>query len=124
MVLVDSSAWVEFLRKGGDVPTGRRVADLLDSDQAALSGTIEMEILQGLRDRDARRVQTLLSVVHFVDTLRSDYQAAGARLRELRATGVTVPASDALIASVAVRTRLPLLTVDQHFRHFTALRLA
>lgn len=124
MVLVDASAWVEFLRKGGDAPTGRRVAELLDGDQAALCGTVEMEILQGLRERDARRVQALLSVVHFVETRRADYQAAGARLRELRASGLTVPASDALIASVAIRAGLPLLTVDAHFRHFAGLRLA
>jgi predicted nucleic acid-binding protein len=71
-----------------------------------------------------RELQALFGVVHFVDTGRADHQAAGARLREMRTAGVTVPASDAPIAAVAVRAGLPLLTVDSLFRHFAALRLA
>lgn len=39
----------------------------------------------------------------------------GHNLRVLRARGLTVPFPDALIATVAVRTNLPLWTYDTHF---------
>ena len=121
MTLVDTSAWVEFLRKDGRDDVAERVTALLDSDEAAICGMVELELLQGLFPREARRVHGLVRALHYVDLDRADYVEAGNRLGALRERGITVPASDALIGTAAIRRALPLLTTDSHFRHFPQL---
>jgi predicted nucleic acid-binding protein len=49
MKLVDSSAWVEFLRRRGDPKVKDIVARLLQSEQAAYTCPIRFELLSGLR---------------------------------------------------------------------------
>lgn len=52
-----------------------------------------------------------------------DFASAGDLLLELRSRGVTIPALDALIASLAVRREVPVLTLDQHFAAVPGLRV-
>lgn len=47
MVLIDTSAWIEFLRRGGDERVADEVGRLLDEAEAATCGVVEMELLQG-----------------------------------------------------------------------------
>jgi hypothetical protein len=120
-VIVDTSAWVDFFRQG----TGQ-VADavdaLLDGDRVVLCGVVEMELIHGVRDRDAPRLRKLLEALHFVETTRDDYRAAGEKLATLRQRGVTVPATDALIAALCERAKLALLTSDRHIEHFPGVQ--
>mgnify|MGYP006423458897 CR=1 FL=1 len=123
MVLIDTSAWIEFLRRSGDWNIADEVAELLDRDLAATCGMIELELIQGLFPREAERVQSLFQALHYVDLTREDYVAAGCILRGLRQRGITVPSSDGLIAAAATRRSLPLLSIDRHFLHFLGLDL-
>jgi predicted nucleic acid-binding protein len=120
-VLVDSSAWIQYLRSGQD-EVSETVDDLLQEDRAALCGMVELEVVQGLRSRERRRVSELFSVLTYLETERRDYIRAGERLRELREGGITVPAADCIIGVLALRHGLPLLTLDRHFDHFPDLR--
>ncbi len=38
-------------------------------------------------------------------------------------SGITLPAQDILIASCAVRSRVPVLTTDRHFNHIPNLEV-
>ena len=122
MVLVDTSAWIEFFRRGGQEDVANCVAGLLASDAAATCGMIELELLQGLFAHEAGRVRGLLQALHYIDLERADYLEAGDRLRALRTQGTTVPASDGLIATAAMRRELGLLSTDRHFLHFPGLK--
>lgn len=125
-ILIDTSAWVEFLR-------GRRsvLADLVDSllerDAAVLCGMVELELLQGLTGKFKSRRQSellrpLLGALPFVETHREDFIRAGRDLGKLRGSGFTVPANDGLIAAVCLREDLPLLTLDSHFDHWPQVK--
>lgn len=48
LVLIDSCAWIDFLRyqEGG---LGNKVSDLIKNDQAAITGVIVTELLQGAK---------------------------------------------------------------------------
>jgi predicted nucleic acid-binding protein len=116
-VLVDTSAWVDFFRKGSG-PIAAAVDVLLDQDRVVLCGVVEMELLQGAGAKDAPRLTVLLSALRFADASREDFRAAGESLATLRRRGVIVPATDALIAALCLRNRLALLTTDSHFEHF------
>ncbi len=116
MVLVDSSVWIEYLRRGrGELFDAVEV--LLDESRALLCGMVEMEVIQGLRGRDRDTVGEMFATLRYLETERRDYIAAGGRLRELRSRGITIPAADCLIGTLALRHDLPLLTLDRHFDH-------
>ena len=61
MILVDTSAWVEFLRDG-DVDVADAVERLLQDDLAATTGPVVMEVLAGARSAPhLRQLQSLLA---------------------------------------------------------------
>lgn len=125
MILVDTSAWVEFFRDTGNAVCAR-VDDLLDDDIATCDA-IHMEVLAGARDErhlsDLRRLLARAALIHVEP---SDYEDGAALYRACRARGQTVrKLIDCLIVAVAVRCDMPLLHADSDFdvlaRH-TALR--
>ena len=126
MILVDTSAWVEFLRDSGS-PVCAHVDELLAADFATCP-PIRMEVLAGARDErhlnDLRRLLARGSIVH---TEPTDYDEAAALYRSCRRGGETVrKLIDCLIAAVAIRAGTPVLHGDADFealaRH-TALRI-
>ena len=126
MILVDTSAWVEFLRDTGS-PACVRVDDLLDEEVASCD-PIRMEVLAGARDEghlnDLRR---LLARATRLPVESADYESAAANYRICRRRGETVrKLIDCLIAAVAIRVNVPILQADTDFdvlaRH-TTLRL-
>lgn len=130
MILVDSSAWVEYLRRTGS-PVHLRVRTALEEKvELASTDVVLMEILAGAhdgRDRDRlRRLiygRTLLAVEG-----PADYEQAAELYRACRRQGETPrKLTDCLIAAVAIRHQAQVLHADADFdviaRH-TSLCLA
>ncbi len=115
MILVDTSAWVEFLRDTGS-PVCNRVDALIDGD-IAVCHPIRMEVLAGARDeRHLTSLRGLLARVSLLPTEPVDYEEAAALYRACRRRGETVPKLiDCLIAATAVRTSTPVLHADNDF---------
>ncbi|HVW45593.1 MAG TPA: PIN domain nuclease [Solirubrobacterales bacterium] len=130
MILLDSSAWVEFLRATGS-PAHLRVRSALE-EEADLASTdvVVMEILAGARDgADRDRLRRLLYGLRFLPVEGpADYEAAAELYRACRRAGETPrKLTDCLIAAVAIRNDTELLCKDADFltiaRH-ASLRLA
>jgi predicted nucleic acid-binding protein len=130
MILVDTSAWIEFLRATGS-PAHLRLRAALEAG-TALAGTdvALMEILAGARDdADRDRLRRLVFGLEFLAVEGpADYEQAAELYRLCRRGGETPrKLSDCLIAAVAIRTGAELLAADADFeaiaRH-TPLRLA
>ncbi len=123
-VLVDSSAWIEYFRQS-DGLVGDTILRLLDADRIVLCGIVELELLQGALPKERRMLKELLQALTYVESERRDFVAAGEGLALLRRRGVTIPATDGLIATLCLRHRLSLLAIDSHFDHYPELlRLA
>ena len=126
MILIDTSAWIEFLRDTGS-PTCERV-ELLLAREIAICDAVRMEVLAGARDeRHLLGLRRLLARATIILTVPGDYDDAAALYRRCRVEGETVrKLIDCLIASVAIRADLPILHCDTDFdvlaRH-TALRI-
>ncbi|CAN5609838.1 type II toxin-antitoxin system toxin ribonuclease VapC11 [soil metagenome] len=126
MILIDTSAWIEFLRDTGS-PVCVRVDELLASSIASCD-PVRMEVLAGARSGDhLRDLRGLLARASAITTEAIDYEDAAALYRVCRRNGETVrKLIDCLIAAVAIRTDIPLLHADTDFdvleRH-TRLRL-
>ena len=126
MILVDTSAWIEFLRDtGSEVCVA--VDRSLDAD-LAICDAVSMEVLAGARnERHLTQLRGLLARTTMLPTTPADYDAAASMYRSCRAHGETVrKLIDCLIGAVAVRTGAEVLHADVDFsslaRH-TELRL-
>lgn len=126
MIIVDTSAWIEFLRDTGS-PVCNEVDKLLDAD-LAVCDAISMEILAGARDeRHLSQLRGLINRATMLPMTPADYDEAAALYRTCRRRGETVrKLIDCLIAAVAIRAEAELLHADVDFnaleRH-TALRI-
>lgn len=130
MILVDSSAWIEFLRATGSRAHLRLRLALERGEALASTDVIVMEILAGARnDNDRDRLRRLLYGVDFLAVEGpADYEQAAELHRACRAGGETPrKLTDCLIATVAIRNGATLLCDDADFetiaRH-SPLRLA
>lgn len=115
MILIDTSAWVEFLRDTGSAVCNR-VDDLL-ARRIATCDPVRMELLAGARDEqhlhDLRR---LLARASTLPVGPVEYEAAAGLYRACRRNGETVrKLIDCLIAAVAIRDRVPVLHADADF---------
>ena len=130
MILVDSSAWVEFLRATGSSAHLRVRSALQEKADLASTDVVVMEILAGARDEAERdRLRRLLYGLKFLAVEGpTDYERAAGLYRLCRSAGETPrKLTDCLIAAVAIRNDAELLCEDADFltiaRH-SPLRLA
>lgn len=115
MILIDTSAWIEFLTDTG-TPVCEAVDELLGAD-IAICDAISMEILAGARDEEhLGQLRGLLARATLVSTTPADYDAAAALYRTCRRGGETVrKLVDCLIGAVAIRVDAPILHADADF---------
>lgn len=117
MILVDSSAWIEFLRATGS-PTDRRLTLALETGETlATSGLVELELLAGARsEQQAGELVRLLQRCEPVAVEVLDYRVAADIYRVCRRSGATLRGLvDCLIAAVAARNGVPVLHRDRDF---------
>jgi predicted nucleic acid-binding protein len=115
VILIDSSAWIEFLRDTGSMVC-LRVDELLGSD-IALCEPVWMEILAGARDdRHLGDLRRLLARAALLTTESIDFEQAAALYRACRRQGETPRKMiDCLIAAIAIRADVPVLHADEDF---------
>jgi predicted nucleic acid-binding protein len=126
MILIDTSAWIEFLRD-----TGSRVCDHVDlllDGEIAVCDPVRMELLAGARsDEHLRDLRGLLARASIIATGPTDYEDAAGLYRTCRRGGATVrKLIDCLIAAVAIKADIPVLHSDADFdvlAHHTQLRV-
>jgi len=117
MILVDTSAWIEFFRDHD--PVASRVDELLESNDAAVCGPILTELRRGFRSAAERaRVLPLFEACHLLAQPAALWEEAGDIGFAIRRKGTTVKTLDLLIAAYALSHAVPLLTTDRDFALF------
>ena len=115
MKLVDTSAWVEFLRRKGDPKVKHAVARLLQADQAACTCPIRFELLSGVRAAEESDLEQALALAQNYPFGPDDWRAAAILERRLRTKGLTVPRNDIFVAVKAIGLRQSVVCRDRHF---------
>ncbi len=115
MPLIDTSAWIEYLRD-----TNSRACNEVDrllKLNPEICDVIRMEILAGARDDEhVTQLEKLLARAAVIKTESVDYENAATIYRACRKLGVTIRAQvDCLIAAIAIRTNTKLLHQDTDF---------
>lgn len=119
MIVVDTSAWVEFLR-GSDHIISSTLANLIEEgdEELAVTEVIVMEILAGARSGqhlvELRRNLAAYTVLRLEGL--ADFEEAALLYRTCREAGETIRAlSDLLIAVPTIRAGASLLHRDSDF---------
>lgn len=115
MTLIDTSAWIEFLRPDGNLQIKTEVGDLVQSGRAAFTCPIRYELVSGARKNEQGALDLLFEVAHHVPTKPADWSRAAEIRAVLIRKGATVPQTDLLIFCVAERCDMSLLARDAHF---------
>lgn len=118
MVLVDTSAWVEYLRKTGSKVNAVVRQLIADEGVIATTDVVVLELLSGARKPETRRsIWGLLNRCKMLPVRPLfEYEQAADLYVKCRSIGFT-PANtnDLLIASVAIGHSVPLLAADADF---------
>jgi predicted nucleic acid-binding protein len=117
--IVDSSAWIEYLRRTGsraDCEVTRMVER--ESPNAGVTEPVIMELLAGARSRENfLRLERLIDAMPLCPLSPiSDFEEAGALYKYLRDRGITIRSQvDCLIAAVAARRDATVVHADRDF---------
>ena len=118
-VMIDTSAWVDFFRNRNS-QTGDMVAELIQTDKAFITGPVIAELLHGVRGKkETNQLDVLFDTIPCMDVEHTDWVNTGKKLQALQKRGLTVPLTDALIASIAMRLDMAVLTLDKHFLYLS-----
>jgi predicted nucleic acid-binding protein len=117
-VIVDTSAWVEYLR-ATESPTHHTLRSAVASDEPiATPAPVLMELLAGCpTERAALDIQQLLARWEILEVEGlADFEDAALIQRTCRRSGETIRSMmDCLIAAITLREQRPLLAVDRDF---------
>ncbi len=114
MILVDTSAWIDFFRDRR--PLAALVDRALDDDDAALCGPVITELRRGLSTADRVKVLRLLGGCHLLPQPAELWEEAGDLGYLLARRGVVVKTLDLLIAATALAHDVPVLTRGSDFK--------
>lgn len=117
-MIVDTSAWVEYLSATGSAVHLTLRASIESGEPLSTPAPVVMELLAGCRSEDAaqdlRRLVARFEIIE-VEGI-ADFEDAALIQRVCRRGGETVRSMmDCLIAAIALRERRPLLGIDRDF---------
>jgi predicted nucleic acid-binding protein len=116
MKLVDSSAWVHCLRRGGRPEVVDGLRRLMESGEAACCPAIHLELWNGVGDESDRRIlrdfEQTLPELPITDEVWAEACALASRCRKV---GRTAPAIDVLIVACARHHGVQVEHADSHF---------
>ena len=116
MELVDTSAWIEQLRKDGDSWIRERVEALLGTGEAAWCPMVRLELWNGARgDAERSVLGEMDNELPILEIAESTWIRAVELATSTRKNGITIPATDLLVAACAQTHGVGLLHYDNHF---------
>jgi hypothetical protein len=121
MTLVDTSAWIEYLRQTKS-ETAERVEHLLLLNEAAWCEAILLELWNGVSFSQKRKLEQLETLVPSLSINTTVWEQARHLAQSARASAVTAPSIDILVAACAYVHGVPLEHHDDdHFNRLSAL---
>jgi predicted nucleic acid-binding protein len=116
LFLVDTSAWILALRKDFSPVVKDRIEYLLKENAIATTEMVKLELLGGTRTAEEfQRLKSRLDALDAVECSSSLWEKAYNLAFKLRQKRITVPYTDIVIASCALKIRATIVHVDAHF---------
>jgi predicted nucleic acid-binding protein len=116
LILVDSSAFIEYYRPAGNPVARSLVAEAIAANRVAVNGIIRVEVVAFARTKtDRQRLESDFKAFHSLGLGPADFELAVDLGFRLRRRAVTVPATDLIVAASAIRSNATLYHLDTHF---------
>jgi len=115
MVLVDSSVWIESLRRDGRLEVKLALENLLEEYEAAWCGPVKLEVLGGARANEHKPLEEQFSCIPYFPMTDAAWDAAKYLAWRLRDKGCHAPWNDILIATLSVQADCRIYAIDKHF---------
>ena len=122
-LLIDTSVWSEALRRkekslNSSETLVRRIIE--NNDEIVIVGIILQEILSGITNEKLfSEIQNILNDFSYIEITKEDYIHAAELRNKCKQKGITAGSLDFLIASVAIRNKLTLVTYDNDFKNIS-----
>jgi len=120
VIVVDSSVWVEALRRS-DSEEARVLSSLLDDDLVALAAPVRLELLLGATRRQGPRLRKLLSALPCWVPVLEDWKQAEFWVEPALRAGQRFGFADLLIAAIAHCHQASLWSNDRDFLRMESL---
>lgn len=115
-ILVDTSAWIDAFRKDGDSEIRNAVRSATAEGRAVLCDMVRVELWNGAGGSSERKMlRELERNLECLPTNSDVWKGAIDLARSCRRKGLTIPATDLVIAACASHHRVGLLHHDTHF---------
>ncbi len=116
MILVDSSVWITYYRPGVPEKIENLLKEIILADMAAINGIIMTEVLSGISKlKEYEMVSSDFKGFHYLKITEDVFSNASLTGSALRRKGISVPATDLIIASSAIITDCIIYHMDSHF---------
>lgn len=112
MVLVDTNIIIDVW-KNSESPYKK----VFETEKICICGVVRSELLHGAySEKNLSLMSKNLDLLKEINIQNHEWDDFGKMLYKLRKNGVTLPYADALIAFIAIRNDVSVLTEDKHFR--------
>jgi predicted nucleic acid-binding protein len=121
-MLIDSTIYIDLLRRGEDIPFVLRT--FLLSDQLFSCGVVRAEVLRGIRSAEMRNeLSDLFDLMTELTTDTGVWRKTAELAWGLDRRGVVLPLTDIVIASCALVANTTVVTTDPHFARIPGLKV-
>ena len=115
LVFIDTSAWIEYLKKTSH-PITKEIESALLLNTATTCQLVLAELIQGARsEKETALIMDLALVARILKESESTWQQAGFLANKLRKQGKTLSLIDCYLAVLAKENKAVILTLDKHF---------
>lgn len=118
LVLVDTSAWIEFYKKDSShSDTAEQVQHLIREDRVVTTEPILLELAAGVKEsKKLKELRETFALFHLAQIREDIWRGAVDNMFALRRKGITIPAVDVLIGTAAMLYDLYLIHLDKHYQ--------
>ena len=112
MILVDTNIIVDLWKNETDI-----AAEVFNKESVCICGVVKSELMHGAySEKNLEEISEKLGYIREVDISGDEWDEFGRFLYKLRINGLTLPYADALIAFIAIKNNLSVMTRDKHFK--------
>ena len=118
MIVVDSSAFIEYYRPSGNPDVRSIVAQAIANDQVAVNGIIRVELVAfAASQKEFEQLSSDFSAFHWLELGQDEFALASELGFNLRRVGLTIPPTDLIIAVSTIQADATLYHLDAHFEN-------
>ena len=122
MIFVDTSVWVEALRRR-DSKEAVRLDRLLEADEVAIAAPVRFELLSGASADERRGLKRALSAIPTFFPSDPTWALLDDWVMTVGAAGERFGFADSLIAALAAEQGAPIWSLDKDFGRMARLKL-